>query len=474
MVGSNSLVGLDEIQLKISQNSKKLFFDSYKQLCIDNDRVFAVLLGLQWIAAIVVAVVISPKTWIGAQDLVNVHIYAAAIIGGLLSIFPIYLIWKNPGAEINRYANVIAQGLYSALFIHLSGGRIETHFHVFGSLAFFAFYRDIKVLLVGSIIVTVDHLIRGIWFPQSAFGVLAQADWKWVEHAAWVMFEDFFLGYTCIRGIKEMKLVAQKTAEVMMQHEHAEEIIKKRTDTIKDQQMNLVHASKMSALGEMAGGIAHEINNPLTIISSTCSFLKKLVAKEQLDPVVVKKCLDDIDKTIFRIAKIIQGLKTVSRDTSGEEFISVKLRDLMDDVVGLCSEKFKNHGISFIIDLSHPVYDQTIECRRIQISQIFINLLANSYDAIENLPERWIRIECKDLTDTIEFKIFDSGQGIPLDIQEKVFQPFFTTKPIGKGTGLGLSLSISIVKDHCGIFSIDNENPNTCFVMRLPYVRKAA
>lgn len=227
------------LEQKIADNAKGLFEDSYKKLCIDNDRVFAWLLGLQWIAAIVVALVVSPRTWIGQTDQVNVHVFAGIFLGGLLSIVPVYINWKSPGNVVNRYVNVIAQGLYSALFIHLSGGRIETHFHVFGSLAFFAFYRDIPVLLTGTLIVAVDHLIRGIWFPASAFGIFTTAEWRWLEHAAWVVFEDFFLGYACIRGIAEMKIVARKTAEVMAQHEMAENLVEQRTGELKAERNEL-------------------------------------------------------------------------------------------------------------------------------------------------------------------------------------------------------------------------------------------
>jgi signal transduction histidine kinase len=459
---------------KIKGNAELIFKESYINLCKDNDRVFTLLLAIQWIAAIFIAFYYTPRTWIGAQDLVNVHVYAAILIGGLLSIYPIYLNIKYPGHEANRYINVIAQGLYSVLFIHLTGGRIETHFHVFGSLAFFAFYRDLKVLLVGTIVVTIDHVFRGIWFPQSVFGIITQSEWRWLEHAGWVMFEDFFLAYSCIRGIKEMKIVSLNRAEIIMQNEHAEEIIILRTDTIKEQQMHLAHSAKMSAIGEMAGGIAHEINNPLAIISANCSYLKKLIEKENYDPIHILKSLEDIQRTTLRMAKIVQGLKTLSRDTTNEEFGPAKLRDIIDDVHGLCSEKFKNNGVDFRIDLNEEIYDQIINCRRVQISQIFLNLLGNAFDAVEGLNECWIKVECKKIEQTFEFRITDSGNGISKDIQEKIFLPFFTTKPVGKGTGLGLSLSSSILRDHAGSFSIDNNCPNTCFIMTLPSARKAA
>ena len=95
--------------------------------------------------------------------------------------------------------------LMGALLIHLTGGRIETHFHVFGSLAFLAFYRDWRVLVPATIVVALDHLLRGIFWPQSVYGVLVASQWRWLEHAAWVVFEDVFLVVSCLRSVAEMR-----------------------------------------------------------------------------------------------------------------------------------------------------------------------------------------------------------------------------------------------------------------------------
>ena len=131
------------------------------------DRAFAVLFAIQWPVAILVALVVSPRTWIAESSYLHLHVKAAVLLGGLISAFPIWLAIRHPGAVVTRHVIAVSQALMGALLIHLSGGRIETHFHVFGSLAFLAFYLDWRVLLSASAVVAVDHFVRGIWFPQS-------------------------------------------------------------------------------------------------------------------------------------------------------------------------------------------------------------------------------------------------------------------------------------------------------------------
>lgn len=396
------------------------------------------------------------------------HFFIAAGLSIILSLVPVYYCSRHAGKKSNGYVSAIFQMMFSLLFIHLCDGRIEAHFHIFGSLVFLALYRNWKVILLASVMVPASKLLGGQFMAA-------------LELSGWILFQGYILCLSIKNSLTDLHAVA--THQVKFEdtmNSVAEEICSRTRELVVSerkvmtQQEALIQSAKMGALGEMAGGIAHEINNPLTIISTTCSFLKKLIAQDKLDPAVATKCLDQINSTILRMAKIIQGLKTVSRDTSSEEFSAVKLRDLMDDCLGLCTEKFKEHGVHLIVDLKDPVFDGFIECRRVQMSQIFINLLGNAFDAVEHLEEKWVRVECRQLSGNVEFRIIDSGAGIPKDIQQKVFQPFFTTKPVGKGTGLGLSLSISIVKAHDGEFKIDDSNPNTCFIISLPDHRKKA
>lgn len=233
-------------------------------------------------------------------------------------------------------------------------------------------------------------------------------------------------------------------------------------------QLQMIQSNKMASLGEMASGIAHEINNPLAIIKMTALQMQKNITNEST---VLKNGITKIDSTVDRISKIIQGLRTFSRDGRNDPFELVSYDQLVDEILSFCKERLKHHSIELIKEDCDP--NLVFEGRQTEISQVILNLLNNAIDAVDavdSLPEKekWIRISAKNNGSFLEIKITDSGKGIPLETQAKMFQPFFTTKDIGKGTGLGLSLSLTIIKNHFGEIFIDNDSPNTCFVLRLP------
>jgi diguanylate cyclase (GGDEF)-like protein/PAS domain S-box-containing protein len=198
----------------VKGQAEQIYADHKQQIYRQTDRMFAVLMIIQWLAGIFAALVISPRTWIGQTSDVHIHVWAAVFLGGIISFFPIMLAFLRPGHTSTRYTIAVGQMLMSSLLIHLTGGRIETHFHVFGSLAFLSFYRDWRVLLPATIVVALDHMLRGFLYPQSVFGVLTQENWRWVEHAGWVIFEDIFLTLSCLRGQKEMRQIAENTAKL--------------------------------------------------------------------------------------------------------------------------------------------------------------------------------------------------------------------------------------------------------------------
>lgn len=217
---------------KIVPRTHELLARHQDSLYKTTDRLFAKFMVLQWLAGILVATIVSPKTWIGETSYLHIHIYAAIFLGGILQAYPIYLAWKEPGKAYTRHVIATSQMLVSALLIHLSGGRIETHFHVFGSLAFIAMYRDWKVLASATIVVALDHMARGIFWPQSVFGVFTSSNWRWIEHAAWVMFENIFLLYSILLSKKEMLAIAERQANMEAINETIEITVKEKDEEI--------------------------------------------------------------------------------------------------------------------------------------------------------------------------------------------------------------------------------------------------
>jgi C4-dicarboxylate-specific signal transduction histidine kinase len=231
-------------------------------------------------------------------------------------------------------------------------------------------------------------------------------------------------------------------------------------------ELKLVASSKLAALGEVAGGIAHEINNPLAIIQGKSRRIKRTLSEpsEVRDSVV-----NDVDKileTCERIAKIVSGMRIFSRNADNDPFNSCNTRELITDCLGLCQEKFKHAGIDI---RANNIAEIEFDCRATQIAQVLVNLLTNSHDAIQDFDTKWIQLDVKALdVNHVQFIVIDSGSGISESIAEKIMQPFFTTKEIGKGTGLGLSISRGIVEDHGGTLTLDRDAANTKFVVELP------
>jgi hypothetical protein len=184
------------------------------------DRMFTWLFLVQYVAGIVAALTVSPYAWEGKVHTVHLHVWIAVVGGAGIIILPILLAIFRPGTTLTRHVIAASQMLASALLIHLTGGRIETHFHVFGSLAFLAFYLDWKALITASVVVAGDHFLRGIFWPESVYGVANPEWWRFLEHAGWVAFEDIFLIWACVMGRREIAESAARQAQV----EHLSEL----------------------------------------------------------------------------------------------------------------------------------------------------------------------------------------------------------------------------------------------------------
>lgn len=227
----------------------------------------------------------------------------------------------------------------------------------------------------------------------------------------------------------------------------------------------MIRTAKLTSLGEMAGGIAHEINTPLAVITSTTDFLMSQIENNKFNEEFFAKKLGNINKTAFRIAAIIKGLKSFSRDSTNDSVTPVQFSEVLNDVLFLCGEKLKNNDIEF---KNHVTIDSKIMCIPVQLGQVLLNLIGNSVDAVTGTENPWVKIETNLSDLKLEVRVIDSGLGISKANLDKIMQPFFTTKEVGKGTGLGLSISKGIIESFGGSFEYDSTSPNTCFLFTIP------
>lgn len=228
----------------------------------------------------------------------------------------------------------------------------------------------------------------------------------------------------------------------------------------------LAQSAKMATLGEIAAGIAHEINNPVSTISLVGQIIKRLGQQGPVSPEALSPQINRLDLCVTRIAKIVSELRSFSRDTPSDGFQPVSLRTLIEETLDLCHARFANGNITVRVGDIDPAW--RAECRGAQISQVLLNLLSNSYDAVCGMSQAWIEISVGERGDVFEIAVTDSGSGVPAQIAESMMKPFFTTKPLGKGTGLGLSISSNIMIDHRGSLNLDRSSPHTRFVVTLP------
>jgi PAS domain S-box-containing protein len=240
----------------VDRRACELFQRQHQRVMRRNDRLFAGLLAFEWVAAMLTALYISPQTWIGAGHAGHPPLLIALGLGGAITCLPILFALARPGQVITRHLIAVAQLLMSALLIHLAGGQTEAHFHVFGSLAFLAFYHDWKVVVTGSAIAVADHVLRGIFWPQSIYGITSASPWRSVEYVGWIAFVDLFFIPACVQGVREMREVAQRqallettraeieraVAERTAELEHQTGVLQMTTDRLKASEEELSHA----------------------------------------------------------------------------------------------------------------------------------------------------------------------------------------------------------------------------------------
>ncbi|MCI0650501.1 MAG: ATP-binding protein [Planctomycetes bacterium] len=473
------------------------------------DRMFAGLLLLEWAAALLAALLLTPLTWEGRESSTHVHVWSALVGGGLITALPVFLVWSAPGAVMNRYVIAIAQMAYSGLLIQVAGGRIETHFHVFGSLAFLAFYRDWRVLIPATIVVAFDHLARGYFWPESVYGVMAASPWRSAEHAAWVLFENVFLVQSCLRGTQEMRVLALQHAQLELTNERVEAEVAARSRELEITHRQLLDSSRRAGMAEVATGVLHNAGNALNSVNVSANVLSDIVRGSKIGGVrrvaelfeqnagdlagflandergkqapkylcALAATLEDerrraqeeltsLAKSVDHIKAIVGTQQALARVPGVSEVVPVA--DIIDDALRMGIGPASANGIHVErhCDVAAPVIID-----RQRVVQILVNLLRNAKAAIAESATKEGRISIRSELvdkDRLQVEVSDTGVGIPKENLTRIFAFGFTTRK--DGNGFGLHSSALAAKEMGGTLSATSAGPGrgSCFTLQVP------
>jgi signal transduction histidine kinase len=241
------------------------------------------------------------------------------------------------------------------------------------------------------------------------------------------------------------------------------------------QQEAIIHESKMRALGEMASGMAHEINNPLMIISGFALVIDRLIDRQPLDMPRIRDATRKIEASVDRIAFIVNSLRSFARADSNLALERVSMDEIIKQALVLHQTQIESQGIQLKLQITAE--SALVYGVKSQLIQVVSALLDNAITALKDVPHKLLTVDLNSKfggpKGQVILKIEDSGPGIPRELQSKIFQPFFTTRTVGKGTGLGLSRAQGIVRSFNGHLYFESRPASTCFIMELPLLDAA-
>jgi signal transduction histidine kinase len=463
-----------DLDLAETLRGQELFRAHQERVYRKTDRVFAQLMTAQWLAGILFAVWVSPRAWAGSTSQIHVHVWAAVFLGGGITAFPVLLALFRSGDRFTRYTIAVAQMLMGALLIHLTGGRIETHFHVFGSLAFLAFYRDWRVLVPATIVVAADHFLRGMFWPQSVYGVLIASQWRWVEHAAWVVFEDVILVMSCVRGTEELRQIAQHTAGLEFAHKEQARLALEQSELVSRLRLSQQQVEAATrAKSEFVANMSHELRTPLNAITLYSELLEEGARADGRDTDVAD--LTKLQSASRHLLGLINGILDLSKIEAGKMELDLQTFDIntmIAEIVGAIDPLVRKNGNTLTVMCDGEL--GTMHADVTKVRQILFNLLSNAAKFTSGgAISLDVRRTLTNGSASIQFIVTDTGIGLTPEHKTRLFQPFSQADTsIARrygGTGLGLALVWRFCQLMGGDVSVESPSEGgTRFIAHLP------
>ncbi len=453
----------------MSRRAAEVFRQSHHNYTRLVHRIFCALMAAQWVFVIVLSLWVTPRTWIGEQSRVHEHVLFAVFLGGLLCGGSIGAMLLRPFAASTLHVVACAQVLFSTLIVHLMGGRIEAHFHVFGSIAFLSFYRNWRVLATATVLVAADHFIRGMFWPLSAFGTPTPSPWRWAEHALWVLFADAVLVTKCVLSVRDAQQAAADRAALEEAGERTEREVRERTAelvettrALRASQVELCRARDAAEAAsrtksEFLANMSHEIRTPMTAILGFADLLSdpRQGLPEKLN------CAATIRRNGEHLLAVINDILDLSKIEAGK--LTLETTDcfpaqLVEDAASLMRVRAIGKGIGLFVECPEDV--PVVRTDPARLRQVLLNLVGNAVKFTEQ-GRVTIRLRCERAAAaqaTLTFEVEDTGIGMSEAVLAKLFQPFSqadasTTRRYG-GSGLGLMITQRLVRMLGGDVSI--------------------
>ena len=379
----------------------------------------------------------------GSVDMISINLFSAFLFAGILLLNHLGL------AQLGRYAAIIGGNV--TLFI---GYQM-----IQGSLEIDRFYQCIAVVPI--MLFPFDRKWSMVICSaiSTVFAIVTPYVPIFITGFTPIKPDQVWLFNVLIPPITILVTIVPPLLLYLMSEEYFNDMV--------NAQQNEVEQSRMAALGQMAAGMAHEINNPLAIISGRSEQLEMILESGQLKPDPLKAVAEAIRKNSNRIMRIVSGLRSYARDGRGDALVLVPVREIIDGVMELCHDRVVTHEISLEVMVDEGL---SIHCSESQVMQVLVNLMNNAVDALaeSDIKHKKIVISAKDVNSHIVVSVQDNGEGIPDELIVRITEPFFTTKSVGKGTGLGLSISKRIMEHHQGALRVSSKPGQTVFFLDFP------